>query len=110
MYGVAEILPFQYLSKHDISPPDLVQQIRNEVFQETRLTASAGIAANKMLSKICSDINKPDGQYYLPNDREAIMDFVKDLKIRKVSTMHGNNRAAVSDCSGNVHTHTHTHT
>ena len=37
-----------------------------------------------MLSKICSDMNKPNGQYHLPNDINAIQEFIKDLSIRKV--------------------------
>ncbi|ORZ01306.1 hypothetical protein BCR43DRAFT_486727 [Syncephalastrum racemosum] len=74
-----------YLSKTDMSPPALVEQIRQEIFEQTQLTASAGIAANKMLSKVCSDINKPNGQYYLPNTREAVVEFVKTLRIRKIS-------------------------
>lgn len=37
-----------------------------------------------MLSKICSDINKPNGQYYLPIDRTSIVNFVKDLKVRQI--------------------------
>lgn len=91
-----------------MDPPTLVRQIRDEIFAETKLTASAGkrsfgssissfvparyiylsllsgLAANKMLSKVCSDMNKPNGQYYLPNDRDAILQFVKGLPTRKV--------------------------
>jgi DNA polymerase kappa len=48
------------------------------------LTASCGVAANRRLAKICSDINKPDGQFVLPSDREAILQFVSTLPIRKV--------------------------
>ncbi|CDH50289.1 dna-directed polymerase kappa [Lichtheimia corymbifera JMRC:FSU:9682] len=73
-----------YLKTTTMSPPEVVQQIRQEIFEETQLTASAGIGANKMLSKICSDMNKPNGQYYLPNDINAIRDFIKDLSIRKI--------------------------
>ena len=39
--------------------------IRNAIREETQLTASAGIAPNKFLSKIASDWNKPDGQFVL---------------------------------------------
>jgi len=50
----------------------------------TQLTSSAGIACNKMLAKICTDINKPNGQYRLPPDRDAIRAFVEALPIRKI--------------------------
>jgi hypothetical protein len=39
--------------------------IRDAIREETRLTASAGIAPNKFLAKITSDWNKPDGQFVL---------------------------------------------
>ncbi len=44
-----------------------------------------GIACNCLLAKICGDLNKPNGQYYLPPTIEAIKEFVVKLPIRKVS-------------------------
>lgn len=38
----------------DKSADKVVQQIREEIFKETKLTASAGIAANKLLAKVFS--------------------------------------------------------
>jgi DNA polymerase kappa len=58
--------------------------MRAKVKEETNLTASAGIAANKMLAKICSDRNKPNGQFFLPFDRKTIVNFMHDLSIRKI--------------------------
>ncbi|KAI9304290.1 hypothetical protein BJ944DRAFT_267053 [Cunninghamella echinulata] len=75
----------KYLTTTNLSPSEVVQNIRDEIFAETQLTASAGIASNKMLAKICSDMNKPNGQYFLPMDRVSIMAFTKDLHLRKVS-------------------------
>ncbi|KAI8331216.1 hypothetical protein BC941DRAFT_439331 [Chlamydoabsidia padenii] len=74
----------KYLTTTDLSPSDLVEKIRKEIFEETQLTASAGIAANRMLSKICSDFNKPNGQYFIPNNLDTIMEFTRDLSIRKI--------------------------
>ena len=62
----------------------LVQEMRSKIQERTHLTASAGIAPNCFLAKICSDLNKPDGQYQLRHDPEQIMDFVSPLHIRKV--------------------------
>ncbi|KAI8645557.1 hypothetical protein BD408DRAFT_382046 [Parasitella parasitica] len=74
----------EYLKTTDLTPVQLVQQIRREIFESSQLTASAGIACNKTLAKVCSDINKPDGQYYLPIDRASIIKFVKDLRVRQI--------------------------
>lgn len=39
----------------------LASEIKNEVKTRTRLTCSVGVAPNKMLAKIASDLHKPDG-------------------------------------------------
>jgi hypothetical protein len=56
-----------------------------QVEQATGLTSSAGIASNGMLAKICSDLRKPNGQFRLESNREAVVSFMRDLPIRKVS-------------------------
>ncbi|KAI4852135.1 putative DNA-directed polymerase kappa [Aureobasidium sp. EXF-8845] len=75
----------QYCEEHNMTPEDVVQQLRAEVHQECLVTVSAGIAANAKLAKICSNKNKPDGQFTLPSDRASIMSFMKDLPTRKVN-------------------------
>ncbi len=37
-----------------------------------------------MLAKVASDINKPNGQYALPEDPAALKEFVQSLSLRKV--------------------------
>ena len=39
----------------------VANKIRTEIREQTRMTASCGVACNRMLAKICSDMNKPDG-------------------------------------------------
>ena len=52
--------------KRDLgSATAIATDIRDAIREETRLTASAGIAPNKFLAKIASDWNKPDGQFVL---------------------------------------------
>jgi DNA polymerase-4 len=59
----------------------IAKAIRQQIYQETALTASAGISYNKFLAKIASDINKPDGQaVILP---EQALDFIADLPVKK---------------------------
>ncbi len=40
----------------------IAREIRAQIFEETGLTASAGISTNKLIAKIASDWNKPNGQ------------------------------------------------
>ena len=63
---------------------DLGREIKMKIYNETKLTASIGFACNKMLAKICSDINKPNGDYFLKNDIDFIETFMKHLNIRKI--------------------------
>lgn len=44
--------------------------IRNEIKEKLHLTASVGIAPNKFLAKIASDMNKPDGLTIIPYGKE----------------------------------------
>ncbi|KIK92141.1 hypothetical protein PAXRUDRAFT_830241 [Paxillus rubicundulus Ve08.2h10] len=74
----------QYCRDHHIDADTCVQEMRATVHKETQLTVSAGIATNKMLAKISSDKNKPNGQFHLPVDRDSIKAFMHDLSIRKV--------------------------
>lgn len=75
----------EYCEEHGMDPAAVVEQMRKEVLEKTSITVSAGIAANARLAKICSNINKPNGQYVLPSDRNAIMAFMRDLPTRKVN-------------------------
>lgn len=75
----------EYCAQHGMTAEEAVQQVRDEIHEKTKITVSAGIAANAKLAKICSNMNKPNGQYSLPNDRVAIMTFMRDLPTRKVN-------------------------
>ena len=46
----------------------MAREIRGQIREETGLTASAGIAPNKLIAKIASDWNKPDGQFEVRPD------------------------------------------
>jgi DNA polymerase IV len=73
---------FLDVSRQEGDPAALAQIIRQLIFQNTRLTASAGIAPNKMLAKIASDWNKPDGQFEIRS--EDIAGFMQELPVRKL--------------------------
>ncbi|WP_179713879.1 DNA polymerase IV [Paraburkholderia bryophila] len=40
---------------------EIARQLKSAVFEATQLTCSVGIAPNKLLAKLCSDMRKPDG-------------------------------------------------
>ncbi|RMZ91662.1 hypothetical protein DV736_g1106, partial [Chaetothyriales sp. CBS 134916] len=75
----------QYCRVHQMDPESVMEQMRREVHEQCKVTVSAGIAPNAKLAKVCSNKNKPDGQYRLANDRAAVMSFMKDLPVRKVN-------------------------
>ena len=43
------------------SGPDIARRIKRTIRQRTALTASVGVAGNKLVAKIASDLDKPDG-------------------------------------------------
>ena len=70
------------INKMDIPSATLIaQQIRSKIFEQTGLTASAGISVNKFIAKIASDYNKPNGQKTVPP--EEVLDFLANLDIKK---------------------------
>jgi DNA polymerase-4 len=53
----------------------IATDIRRRILRETGLTASVGIAPNKLLAKIASDLNKPDGMFRIGSDNlHAVLD------------------------------------
>ena len=58
---------------------EIAQEIRNVIYEETGLTASAGVGPNKLIAKIASDWNKPNGQCVVSPSRVA--KFVQDLPV-----------------------------
>jgi DNA polymerase-4 len=60
----------------------IAEEIRQVIAREVGVTASAGIAPNKFLAKVASDLNKPDGQYVItPPEIDA---FVEKLKVKRI--------------------------
>lgn len=75
----------QYCGDKEMDPEAVVTQLREEVAKKTKITVSAGIAANAKIAKIASNRNKPNGQFRVANDRATILAFMRDLPTRKVN-------------------------
>ncbi|KAK9165330.1 hypothetical protein Scep_000521 [Stephania cephalantha] len=83
-----------------ISSVEIAEELRKCVYEETGLTCSAGVAPNRLLAKVCSDINKPNGQFVLPNDRMHILTFISSLPIRKIGGIGKVTERILSDVVG----------
>lgn len=60
----------------------IAQDIRQAIYKELELTASAGVAPLKFLAKIASDMNKPNGQYVITPDQ--VEGFIEQLPLKKI--------------------------
>jgi DNA polymerase IV len=70
------------VSAHRSAPGALAHEIRGTIVRKTKLTSSAGIGPNKLIAKIASEINKPNGQFEVKP--EDVAEFMRDLPVRKI--------------------------
>ncbi|KAK8070465.1 sister chromatid cohesion protein eso1 [Apiospora hydei] len=66
---------------------EIVRDIRAEVRRKIGYTCSAGIASNKMLSKLGSGHKKPNQQTVIRN--RAVQHFLSDMKVTKIRNLGG---------------------
>ncbi len=64
------------------SAPHIGMRIRDELHTELGLTASVGVAPNKFLAKLASDIEKPNG--FVVVDRDRIDEFLAPLPVSRL--------------------------
>ena len=60
----------------------LAEEVRENVFRQERLKASIGVAPNKFLAKIASDLEKPDGLVVVPVGGELA--FLEHLPVERL--------------------------
>lgn len=90
------------LNMFDNSATLISDFIRKKIYKETGLTSSAGIAPNKLLAKIASGINKPNGFYVIAPHQ--VSSFMHDLKVDNLmgvgqSTLSKLNELNIYTCS-----------
>ena len=60
----------------------IARKVKDQIKSETGLVASAGVAPNKFLAKVASDLEKPDGLTVVDPDR--VQEFLDPLPISRI--------------------------
>ncbi len=76
-------------SMHRKSFREIADHIRHAIFSEVGITVSVGISTTRILAKIASEMNKPDGSTIIPGRR--IARFLRDIPVAAVPGI-GRNR------------------
>ncbi len=63
---------------------ELARALRQTIKDELQLTASAGVAGNKFLAKLASDMDKPDGLTVVPREPDEIVSFLAPLPVGRI--------------------------
>jgi len=79
----------------------VAQEIRRMIEEETGLTASAGVSCNKLIAKLASDQNKPNGLCVVrPDEAEAFMAAMPVARIHGVGPVTARRMAALGIHTG----------
>lgn len=60
------------------------KKISDALKEQQHLTGSIGVAPNKFLAKVASDMNKPDGITIVPFEREKILEWLAPMSVDKI--------------------------
>lgn len=70
------------LSRHHASPEEMARAVKQRIYEELELVASVGIAPNKFLAKLASDLEKPDGLTIIRE--ENVREVLRPLSVRRL--------------------------
>ena len=79
---------------------EIARRIKTRIREATGLTASVGVAPNKLVAKIASDLDKPDGLSVVPPD--AVRAVLDPLSVRRLPGLGRKTGARVEDAG--IHT------
>lgn len=77
------------------SGEEAARQMKKVVHDETQLTVSVGVAANRLVAKIASDLRKPDGLVVVPRGAEAA--FLAPLAIERLWGVGASTRRSLAE-------------
>jgi DNA polymerase-4 len=76
-----------FLDVHGCEPlfgpaPEIAHQLKARILADTHLVASVGVAPNKFLAKLASDLGKPNGFVIVESDR--VREFLEPLPVNRI--------------------------
>ncbi|MDP8905030.1 MAG: DNA polymerase IV [Chloroflexota bacterium] len=77
------------------SGEEVGRRIKRDVRDEVRLTASVGVATNRLVAKVASDLRKPDGLVVVPAGTES--EFLAALPIERLWGVGASARRALAE-------------
>jgi DNA polymerase-4 len=77
------------------SGEEVARKIKQAVHGETQLTISVGVASNRLVAKIASDLKKPDGLVVVPHGQER--EFLAPLAIERLWGVGASTRKGLAD-------------
>ena len=79
----------------------LGKMIKRDIYEQTGLTVSVGVAAGKFLAKLASDMNKPDGLTVItPQDAAGVLASLPVAKIHGVGPVNAGKLCALGVVTG----------
>jgi len=72
------------VARHWPSPEAVARAVKQRIREKTELTASVGVAPNKFLAKLASDLDKPDGLTVTPWREDEIAEFLAPLPVSRL--------------------------
>jgi DNA polymerase-4 len=86
---MTEQLPIDEMDQDTLlsSSMPIAREVKERIRNERQLTATIGIAANKFLAKLASDLQKPDGLTVIHEKGKA--EFLREMPVRKIHGVGG---------------------
>ena len=76
---------------------EIMKNIQKDVFEKTEgLTLSLGMAPTRFLSKLCSEVEKPNGSFILRRDKKKILELLDSFSLGRIKYIGPHNERIIS--------------